>query len=278
VENPRLLYARMTGFGQSGRLSRRAGHDLTYLAITGALHAMGHADRPPAPPLNLVADYGGGSMFLVNGILAALIERGVSGQGQVVDAAMIDGVSMLAAPFYAFMAAGHWSGERGANLLDSGAPFYDCYETSDDRFVAVACLEPAFFAIFADLLALSADLKRSQYARGKWPELRAAIAERLAQNTMTHWADLFSETDACVAPVLTFSEAASFPHNESRRSYHESDDWIRPMPAPRLSGSPMKVARPASSSMAFAEVLTDMGFDAGEIETLRQSGAFAEKP
>ena len=168
--NPRLVYARMTGFGQDGPLSARAGHDLTYLAWTGVLHAIGEKGRKPVPPLNLVADYGGGAMFLIAGVLAALFERQRSGKGQVVDAAMVDGVSMLAAPTYALMAAGLWQDRRGDNLLDGGAPFYDTYETADGGHVAVACLEPQFFAEFARLLPLDAGLAARQYDRGSWDE------------------------------------------------------------------------------------------------------------
>ena len=205
--NPALIYGRMTGFGQDGPLARRAGHDLTYLALTGVLHAIGPKGSRPTPPLNLVADYGGGSMFLVAGVLAALFERSRSGKGQVIDAAMVDGASMLAAPFFAFAAAGLWREERGANLLDSGAPFYDTYETSDGGHIAVACLEPQFFAEFASLLPLDAGLATRQYDRAAWDEMRAAIARRCRERTRDEWAALFAETDACVAPVLTLSEA-----------------------------------------------------------------------
>ena len=186
--NPRLVYARMTGFGQDGPLSADAGHDLTYLAWSGVLHAIGEKGRKPVPPLNLVADYGGGAMFLIAGVLAALFERQRSGKGQVVDAAMVDGVSMLAAPTYALMAAGLWQDRRGDNLLDGGAPFYDTYETADGGHVAIACLEPQFFAEFARLLPLDAGLAARQYDRTSWNSMRAAIAAAVLQRPRDEWA------------------------------------------------------------------------------------------
>jgi len=188
ARNPALIYGRMTGFGQDGPLAGRAGHDITYLAYSGLLHAIGHAEGRPVPPLNLVADYGGGTMMLITGMLAALVQRSLSGKGQVIDAAMVEGASMLAAPMHAFMAAGLWNDGRGANLLDSGAPFYDTYETADGRYVAIGCLEPRFFAEFASLLPLDERFVRRQYDRTLWPEMRAAVAARIRQKTRDDWA------------------------------------------------------------------------------------------
>ena len=204
--NPALVYARMTGFGQDGPLSSRAGHDLTYLAWSGVLSTIGEKGRKPVPPLNLVADYGGGAMFLIAGILAALVERQRSSKGQVVDAAMVDGASMLAAPTTAWLAAGLWTEDRGSNLIDGGAPFYDTYQTADGGFVAVACLEPKFFAEFARLLPLDTRLAERQYDRETWQEMRAAIAGRLRERSRDAWERTFAGSDACVAPVLTLAE------------------------------------------------------------------------
>lgn len=233
--NPRLVYGRMTGFGQDGPLAQKAGHDLTYLALSGALGAIGTKGGKPVPPLNLAADYGGGTMFLIMGILAALLERGRSGQGQVVDAAMIDGASMLAAPFFSFIAAGIWSEKRGTNLLDSGAPFYDTYECADGEYVAVACLEPQFFAEFCQLLPLEERFANAQYDQSQWPAMRSAIAERIVQRTRDEWTQLFETTDACVAPVLSFTEAPDHPHNKARTTHLHRDAMVRPAPAPRFS-------------------------------------------
>lgn len=243
--NPGLVYGRMTGFGSGGKLSKWAGHDLTYLAYSGVLNAIGQRGGKPVPPLNLVADYGGGTMFLIAGLLAALFERGRSGKGQVVEAAMIDGASMLAAPFFGFMATGFWKERRGANLLDSGAPFYDTYETADGRHVAVACLEPQFFAEFARLLPLDERFAGAQYEHGSWEEMRQAIAARLLEKKRDEWAAIFEESDACVAPVLSFSEARAHPHNVARNTHAQVGDLARPSPAPRFSRSPARVSAPA---------------------------------
>jgi alpha-methylacyl-CoA racemase len=265
---PRLVYARMTGLGQDGPLKDRAGHDLTYLALTGGLHAIGPADGKPVVPLNLVADYGGGTMFLIAGILAALVERGRSGRGQVVDATMIDGVSMLLAPTYAYLANGFWQDRRGENLLDGGAPFYDTYETSDGRHVAVACLEPQFFAEFAKLLPLPDDLAGRQYDRAIWPELRLAIEARFRQRPRDEWAALFEPSDACVAPVLTLAEAAAHPHNLARRTHSDDGPMLRPMPAPRFSRTASELAGPKHG----VPDLTELGVTQAEREALVAAG------
>lgn len=270
ARNPRLVYGRMTGFGQTGPLAGRAGHDLTYLALTGILHAIGHEGGRPVPPLNLVADYGGGTMFLVTGLLAALVRRSISGRGQVIDAAMMEGAAMLAAPYAGFMASGMWQDRRGANLLDSGAPFYDTYETADGRHVAVACLEPQFFAEFARLLPLPGDLARRQYDRSCWPQLRTAIAERFKAHARDHWQSVFESSDACVAPVLNFAEARGHAQAVARSSYAECDGLDRPVPAPRFSDTPTTMAGPARRDVAMA--LAGFGMDEREVEALVSQG------
>ena len=271
TRNPALVYGRMTGFGQDGPLADRAGHDLTYLALTGVLHAIGRKGARPTPPLNLVADFGGGTMFLIAGVLAALLERSRSGEGQVVDAAMIDGASMLASPFFSFLATGFWNEARGSNLLDSGAPFYDTYETSDGGHVAVACLEPQFFAEFARLLPLPGRLAKAQYDQSHWNDMRTEIAARFATRPRDQWAKLFERTDACVAPVLTFSEAAAYPHNRFRNTHTDAaTGMVRPRPAPRFGRTPSAVARPGNLNAA--TTLADMGFTDNEIDDLVSRG------
>lgn len=270
VANPRLIYGRMTGFGQNGPLAPRAGHDLTYLALSGALHAIGPRDCRPVPPLNLVADYGGGTMFLIVGVLGALLEASRSGKGQVVDAAMIDGASMLAAPFFAFMAAGIWQDRRGVNLLDSGAPFYDTYACADGRHVAVACLEPQFFAEFCRLLPLDGRFAQAQYDQTLWPQMREAIAGRIAQRPRDEWAALFEATDACVAPVLSLREAPVHPHNRARETHVTTGGLTRPAPAPRFSRTQGTVSAQPVRDMA--ATLGAFGIDGEEAERLASEG------
>lgn len=273
ARNPALIYGRMTGFGQDGPLAGRAGHDITYLALSGMLHAIGRRGERPVPPLNLVADYGGGAMMLVCGVLAALFQRWRSGKGQIIDAAMVEGASMLAAPLHAFLAAGLWSDERGVNLLDSGAPFYDTYETADGRHIAVGCLEPQFFAEFARLLPLDERFVAGQFDRKLWSDMRAEIAARVKKETRDHWAAHFEQTDACVAPVLSMREAKQHPHNRARRAFVTSGRLERPAPAPRFSGSPSAVATaPGDRDKSPAAVLERFGISASEAEALVKSG------
>ncbi|CDX18522.1 Alpha-methylacyl-CoA racemase [Mesorhizobium sp. ORS 3324] len=275
--SPGLIYGRLTGFGQDGPLARRAGHDITYLAYAGLLHAIGRRGAPPVPPLNLVADQGGGAMMLIAGVLAALFQRSRTGKGQVVDAAMVEGASMLAAPIHAFMAAELWSDSRGENLLDSGAPFYDTYQTADGQHIAIGCLEPQFFAEFAELLPLDERFARSQYDRTSWPAMRAAIADRIREKTRDEWADVFAATDACVAPVLSLTEARDHPHNRARQSFVRSVRLERPAPSPRFSQALQTLAvAPTAADSQPASVLVRFGVDETEIEALVRSGLFGQ--
>lgn len=277
VRNPRLIYGRMTGFGQDGPLSARAGHDLTYLAYSGVLHAIGPKDGKPVPPLNLAADYGGGTMFLIMGVLAALFERSQSGKGQVVDAAMIDGASMLAAPFFSFMATGFWRDRRGVNLLDSGTPFYDTYETADKKHVAVACLEPQFFAEFARLLPLDEKFAAAQYDTSLWDEMRNAIAARMVEKGRDEWAAIFEPTDACVAPVLSLAEAPDHPHARDRQTHVMVGKLRRPAPAPRFSRTPGEVSEPAQRTPeTVSAALQRFGIKDAVVSALAQSGVICE--
>ena len=273
ARNPALIYGRMTGFGQDGPLSGRAGHDITYLAYSGVLHAIGQQGGRPVPPLNLVADYGGGAMMLIAGVLAALFQRSRSGNGQVIDAAMVEGASRLATPVHAMMAAGLWSDTRGANLLDSGAPFYDTYATADGRHIAIGCLEPRFFAEFAKLLPLDAHFVRGQYDRSAWPDMRAAIADRVRQKARDDWASLFAETDACVAPVLSLREARDHPHNRARNAFTTMGAFERPAPTPRFSGAQSTLAAaPTEHECEPATVLARFGIAKSETEALVKAG------
>ncbi|MEM6888446.1 MAG: CaiB/BaiF CoA-transferase family protein [Pseudomonadota bacterium] len=235
--NSRLIYGRMTGWGQEGLWSARAGHDLTYLAMTGALHAMGPADRPPPVPLNLIADYGAGSMLLLVGILAALIERGVSGQGQVVDAAMVDGVPAMMGLLHGMLGRGDWTVEREANWLDGAAPFYRCYTCADGKFIAVGALEPQFYAAFITRAGLPAALLEDQNDRSLWPDRSQIFARHFATRARDDWADLFEGSDACVAPVLDMTEAAKHPVNRARGVFITRHGVMQAAPAPRFSRS-----------------------------------------
>jgi alpha-methylacyl-CoA racemase len=277
TRNPALIYGRVTGFGQEGPLAGRAGHDITYLAYSGLLHTIGHAGSRPLPPLNLVADYGGGAMMLIAGVLAALFQRSRTGRGEVIDAAMVEGASMLATPLHALTAAGLWSGSRGANLLDSGAPFYDTYETADGMHIAIGCLEPQFFAEFTRLLPLDERFVAGQYDKSLWPPMRAAIADRIRQKSRDDWDRLFAETDACVAPVLSLREAKDHPHNRSRNAFVTTGAFERPAPAPRFSGSqPTPALMPGETDLSPSTLLARFGFAKTEIDDLVKSGLLAD--
>jgi alpha-methylacyl-CoA racemase len=250
--NPRLIYARMTGWGQSGPMAARAGHDINYLSMTGILHAIGHRDERPVPPLNLVGDFGGGSMFLVFGVLASIIERQTSGRGQVIDAAIVDGVSVLAQMQWAFRGMGFWSDERGVNLLDSGAPYYDTYETADGKYMAVGAMEPQFYAELLAGLQLSTAVLPDREDVSQWGPLRAAFAEVFKTRTRDQWVAVFDGTDACATPVLTFAEAVVSPHLASRGTLVVLDNVVQPAVAPRFSrtvpATPDRPTREASKS------------------------------
>ncbi|MCW2651542.1 MAG: alpha-methylacyl-CoA racemase [Mycobacterium sp.] len=242
--NPRLIYARITGWGQDGPLASTAGHDINYLSQTGALGAIGYRDRPPLPPMNLVADFGGGSMLLLLGIVAALYEREKSGKGQVIDAAMVDGVSLLAQMQWTMKAVGTLSDERESSLLDGGAPFYRSYETSDGKYVAVGAIEPQFFAQLLSGLGLSADDVPNQMDRDSFPQMRKIFTERFAGKTRDEWTDIFAGTDACVTPVLTWSEAAENEHLAARSTIVHRNGFHQAAPAPRFSRTPSGEIQP----------------------------------
>jgi alpha-methylacyl-CoA racemase len=258
ARNPRLVYGRMTGWGQDGPLATRAGHDITYLALTGALHAVGRPGERPAPPLNLVGDFGGGSMLLLTGVLAALWERERSGRGQVVDAAMVDGVGLLLQSIWSLRGMGLWTDERGSNVFDGHAPYYDTYACADGRFVAVGALEPQFWAELLGVLGLSAEDLPDRQDRTRWPELRERLAAVFATRTRDAWTAAFAGTDACVTPVLRFDEVAAQPHAAARGSVITLDDVPQAAPAPRFSRTPPPEPTPPPTHLTDPEdVLAD---------------------
>ncbi len=269
ARNPRLVYGRMTGWGQEGPLAERAGHDIDYIAIAGVLHAIGRAGEAPVPPLNLVGDFGGGGMLLAFGIACGLVEARASGRGQVVDAAMIDGAALLATMFSGFEASGIWRDERGTNILDGGAPWYATYETRDGRHVAVGAIEAKFYAELLARLGLDAALAKSQHDRATWPALRSTLAARFREKTRDEWAAVFAGGDACVAPVLTFAESRAHPQVVARNGAVELGGFAQPAPAPRFSRTPGAATRPPPErGSGGAEALADWGFDADEITRL----------
>jgi alpha-methylacyl-CoA racemase len=262
ARNPRLVYARVTGWGQEGPLAAQAAHDLNYLAVAGALHPLGDADRPPPPPLNLVGDYGGGGTYVALGVLAALFERERSGAGQVVDAAMVDGVASLLTVYHDLLGSGGWRDEREANLVDGGAPWYRAYRCADGRFVAVATLEPSFYALFLERLGLAAG-EWPQYDRAAWPRQRETLAAIFATRTRDEWERVFEGSDACVAPVLTLAESVRAPQLTARGTVAERDGRAVPAPAPRLSETPATLAPPARPDAK--AILAELGLETGAL-------------
>src|SRR6201988_1343765 len=255
--NEGLIYARMTGWGQNGPRSQQAGHDINYISLNGVLHAVGRAGERPVPPLNLVGDFGGGSMFLLVGILSALWERERSGKGQVVDAAMVDGSSVLIQMMWAMRAMGMWTDERGTNMLDTGAPYYDTYECADGRYVSVGAIEPQFYAAMLAGLGLDAAKLPPQNDAARWPELRAVLTETFASRDRDHWAKVFADSDACVTPVLAFGEVQTEPHITERNTFYEVNGGLQPRPAPRFSRTAADTPRPAVPAADIGAVLKD---------------------
>jgi alpha-methylacyl-CoA racemase len=255
--NERLVYARMTGWGQTGPRRLQAGHDINYISLNGVLHSIGRAGERPVPPLNLTGDFGGGSMFLLVGVLAALWERQTSGKGQVVDAAMIDGSSVLAQMIWGFRQDGMWSDERGVNMLDGGAPYYDTYTCADGKHIAMGAIEPQFYAEMLKGLGLDGDeTLPKQNDMNRWPELRARLAEVIASKDRDHWAKVFASSDACVTPVLSFGEVETEPHVTERDTfYRDRDDYLQPMPAPRFSRSVPPTPTPPGQAGADTEAV-----------------------
>jgi alpha-methylacyl-CoA racemase len=275
--NPRLVYGRMTGWGQEGPLASVAGHDINYIALAGVLAQIGRPHDRPVVPLNLVADFGGGGMLLAFGIMCALFERNTSGTGQVVDAAMVDGAAALMAMMWGMRAAGTFHEERGANILDGGAPFYDTYATADGKHVAIGAIESKFYAQLLDLLGLDDTDLPVRSDEGSWPELREILTGIFRERTRDEWCELLEGTDVCFAPVLTMSEAADHPHLRARGTIVERDGVLQPAPAPRFSRSVAGLDRPMPAPGAHTdEVLTEWGFERDEIDRLHDTGAIRQ--
>ena len=276
ARNPKLVYGRMTGWGQDGPYAPTAGHDINYIALSGALHAIGRAGEPPVPPLNLVGDFGGGGMLLAFGMVCGILEASRSGQGQVVDAAMVDGSAALMAMMYGFKAMGFWQDERGVNLLDGAAHFYDTYECADGKHVAIGSIEPQFYAELRRLAGLDGPQWDAQMDRSQWPARKRELAEVFRTKTRDEWAALMEGTDVCFAPVLSMDEAPKHPHNVARGTFVEVAGVTQPAPAPRFSRTAAAVDRPpAAPGEHTDEALADWGFSADELAKLRAFAAIA---
>lgn len=277
ARNSRLVYGRITGWGQDGPLAQAAGHDINYIALSGALHCIGRKDAAPVPPLNLVGDFGGGGMYLAFGIACALFEARASGQGQVIDAAMSEGAASLMAMFYGRHAAGQWRDRRGVNVLDSGAPWYDAYETADGEHVSIGAIEGRFYAELLARLGLDAGALPGQFDFARWPELRAAFAAAFKRRTRAEWCREMEGTDVCFAPVLSLAEAPRHPHNVARGAFVDFDGVTQPAPTPRYSRTPGAITRGAPRrGEGGAQALADWGFSGTDIEAFRARGALLE--
>lgn len=276
ARNPALVYGRMTGWGQEGPLADSAGHDINYIALSGVLSLIGRADTAPLPPLNLVGDFGGGGMLLAFGLLAGLTHARSCGQGQVVDAAMVDGAALLATMMVSMKSAGSWSDARGTNLLDTGAHFYDVYECSDNEYVSIGSIEPQFYSQLLDALELDPSQLPRQFDRSQWPALKERFSEIFLTRTRSEWCERMEGTDICFAPVLSLDEAMRHPHNAHRATYVEADGVMQPAPAPRFSSTPAAIPkRPPAAGENTSEVLDRFGFGAAEVEALKTAGAVA---
>jgi alpha-methylacyl-CoA racemase len=275
LRNPRLVYGRMTGWGQTGPLAQRAGHDINYIALSGALHLIGRKGEKPLPPLNLVGDMGGGGLFLAFGLMCALVEARSSGQGQVVDAAMVEGAALQLSGILAMRAMGHWRDERGTNLGDTGSHFYEVYETSDGGFMAVGAIEPQFYAALSKGAGLDAAVFGKQMDARRWPDMKEKLAAVFKTKSRAEWTAIFEDVDACVTPVLSLDEAADHPHNRARNAYAVGD-VMQPAPAPRFSRTPGSIRNaPPVPGQDTREAMQDWGFEQSEIERLQEIGAVA---
>ncbi|MEQ8231827.1 MAG: CaiB/BaiF CoA-transferase family protein [Gammaproteobacteria bacterium] len=270
ARNPKLVYGRVTGWGQDGPLAKAAGHDINYISLTGAAYAIGRADQPPSPPLNLVGDFGGGGMLLALGVVAALLEAQKSGQGQVVDAAMTDGAAALMAALYGLHASGYWTDQRQANVLDGGAHFYNAYETKDGKFISIASIESKFYQEFLERTGFEDPEHAAHRDRAQWAPNRDKMAALFKTRTRDEWCELLEGTDVCFAPILSLSEAPSHPHNVARGTFVEFDGVMQPAPAPRFSRTPSKIQKgPSADGVDTEAVLGDWGFEAAAIAKLR---------
>lgn len=271
--NPKLVYGRMTGWGQDGPMAQAAGHDINYIALAGALHAIGAKDGKPVPPLNLVGDFGGGGMVLAFGIVCALLEARESGKGQVVDSSMVDGAAVLMSMFFTMRSMGVFTDQRGSNMLDGGAHFYDTYETSDGKYVSLGSIEPQFYALLVEKAGLDKDDFSEQMNQDRWPEYKEKMSTVFKSKTRDEWCEIMQGTDICFAPVLSLEEVAEHPHNKARGTFLEVDGVLQPAPAPRFSRSAPEIAGgPRIPGEDSRLVLSENGFSKSEIETLQETG------
>ncbi|OFS85638.1 carnitine dehydratase [Oligella sp. HMSC05A10] len=269
--NPKLVYGRMTGWGQDGPLAKTAGHDINYIAVSGALHAMGQGDEPPSPPLHLVGDMGGGAMMLAYGIVCALFESQRSQKGQVVDAAITSGASLISTMYYALVKQGLWNVERDANLLDGGAPFYSCYRCADGKFIAIGAIEPQFYQLLVELCGVQDQaIFQEQMNRALWPQQKQAWAELFATKTQAQWCEILEGTDACFSPVLDFNEAVHYAHHQARDSFQQLDGIACPAPGPILSRTPATAGEVHPAGAHTAAILQSLGYSAEEIQGFRE--------
>src|SRR5712691_6079411 len=276
ARNPKLVYGRMTGWGQDGPIAHTAGHDINYIALSGVLYSIGEAGGPPVPPLNLVGDFGGGALYLAMGVLAGIVRARVSGKGQVVDCSMVEGSASLMTMMYAALASGAWTEERGHNRTDGGAHYYQVYETKDGEHVAVGSIEPQFYALLVQHTGLAGESLPEQTDRATWPEMQTRLARIFKTKTRAEWTAIMEQTDICFAPVLRMSEALDHPHNRHRESFVEVDGIPQPAPAPRFLGTPSRVQRPPARIGEHTDaVLKDWGFSADEVAALHKTGAVA---
>jgi alpha-methylacyl-CoA racemase len=276
ARNPKLVYGRMTGWGQDGPIAHIAGHDINYIALSGVLHTIGEAGGPPVPPLNLVGDFGGGALYLAMGVLAGIISARSTGRGQVIDCSMVEGSASLMMMMYGALASGAWKEERGANRTDGGAHYYHVYETRDGEHVAIGAIEPQFYALLLKHTGLEGEDLPPQTDRAEWPGMQERLTRIFKTKTRAEWVEIMQETDICFAPVLRMSEALKHPHNVHRESFVEIEGIPQPGPAPRFLGTPTRVQRPPARVGEHTDaVLRDWGFSAGEIAELHRSGAVA---
>jgi alpha-methylacyl-CoA racemase len=274
--NPKLVYGRVTGWGQEGPLAKAAGHDINYISLIGASHSIGRPGSPPPPPLNLVGDFGGGGVYLALGVLAALLEAQKSGEGQVVDAAMIDGAASLMTAVYGMHAAGIVNDDRGTNIVDGGAHFYDTYETSDGRYISIGSIETKFYDELLELTGFEDPGRKGHADRGQWPACSKKMAALFKTKTRDEWCEVLEGSDVCFAPVLSMSEAHLHPHNAARDTFVESDGVMQPAPAPRFSRTPSSIQKPASAPGADSEaVLKDWGYSAEQIRAWKRAGVIS---